>query len=80
MTVLICTHNRAAQLAGALRSLEAQRLDKKMFEVLVVDNASTDNTAQVVRECAERGAVRVRTVKETEVALRAARNRGIRES
>lgn len=80
MTVLICTHNRASQLEGALQSLEAQTLAKKMFEVLVVDNASTDNTAQVVLECAERGVLQVRAVKETELGLDAARNRGIRES
>jgi len=80
MTVLICTHNRASQLEGALRSLEAQALEKNRFEVLVVDNASTDNTAQVVDACAQRGGLAVRYVRENELGLDAARNRGIRES
>jgi len=80
MTVLICTHNRAAQLEGALQSLEAQSLSKDSFEVVVVDNASTDATQKVSEECAERGQLSLRYLKEMELGLDAARNRGIREA
>ena len=57
LTVLVCTHNRADLLRGALESLEGQTLDRARFEVLVVDNASTDATPAVVAECAARGAI-----------------------
>ena len=80
MTVLICTHNRASQLDGALRSLESQSLPKDSFEVVVVDNASTDATQEVFEGCAERGILNLRYVKEMELGLDAARNRGIREA
>jgi glucosyl-dolichyl phosphate glucuronosyltransferase len=80
MTVLICTHNRAAQLEGALASLEAQSLPKERFEVLVVDNASTDATAEVIQACIARRNLRLRSVREMELGLDAARNRGIREA
>ncbi len=80
LTVLVCTHNRADLLRGALASLERQTLDRSRFEVLVVDNASTDATAAVVAECAARGAIDLRSVREDELGLDAARNRGIRES
>jgi len=50
ITVAICTHNRAAYLDEAIRSVLAQIHDDT--ELLVVDNASTDNTAQVVRQFA----------------------------
>jgi len=80
MTVLICTHNRASQLDGALRSLESQSLAKHSFEVIVVDNASTDATPEVFEDCAGRGKLNLRYLKEMELGLDAARNRGIRES
>ncbi|MCI0407251.1 MAG: glycosyltransferase [Acidobacteria bacterium] len=80
MSVLICTHNRASQLDGALRSLESQSLFKDSFEVLVVDNASTDATREVFGDCAGRGKLNLRYVKEMDLGLDAARNRGIREA
>ncbi len=80
LTVLVCTHNRAELLRGALKSLEGQSLPRDRFEVLVVDNASTDSTATVVAEAATRGKIEIRCIRETELGLDAARNRGIREA
>ncbi len=80
LTVLVCTHNRADLLRGALESLEGQSLPRGQFEVLVVDNASIDDTPSVVAECAARGIIDVRCVREVELGLDAARNRGIREA
>jgi glucosyl-dolichyl phosphate glucuronosyltransferase len=80
MTVLICTHNRASQLEGALRSLESQSLSKDSFEVVVVDNASTDATQGVFKDFAQRGILNLRYVMELDLGLDAARNRGIRDA
>jgi len=80
LTIVICTHNRARLLGGALESLEGQTLGRDRFEVIVVDNASTDDTGQVVSLHAERGKIDLRCVKEPELGLDAARNRGIREA
>jgi glucosyl-dolichyl phosphate glucuronosyltransferase len=80
MTVLICTHNRASQLEGALRSLESQTLSADSFEVLVVDNASTDDTPRVFKSFSERRKLNLRYMKEMDLGLDAARNRGIREA
>jgi len=80
LTVLVCTHNRADLLRGALESLERQSLARTRFEVLVVDNASTDATAAVVAECAARAKIDIRCVREMELGLDAARNRGLREA
>lgn len=80
LTVLICTHNRAHLLGEALGSLEAQTLPKDRYEVLVVDNASTDDTDAVVRRWAARGGLDLRSFREMELGLDAARNRGIREA
>src|SRR5262249_3857104 len=62
LTILVCTHNRADLLPGALESLEGQSLDRSRFEVLVVDNASTDDTAEVIAETVKRGRIDIRGV------------------
>jgi len=47
LSVLIPTHNRATLLRDSLESLHAQRLPKDQFEIVVVDDGSTDDTAGV---------------------------------
>lgn len=55
VTVALCTRNRAAQLRRALESVCALSLpDGTTWEVIVVDNGSTDDTPKVVREFAGR--------------------------
>lgn len=78
-SVVICTFDRAPLLAGALATLADQSLDPARFEVLVVDNNSTDGTAEVV-EAAARQRPHVRYLHETRQGLAHARNRGWREA
>lgn len=47
ISVVICTYNRADRLIFALEGLCCQSLPIQCFEILVVDNASTDNTQQI---------------------------------
>ena len=47
-SVVVPAHDEAADLGAALDALLAQDLDAA-YEVLVVDNASTDATAEVAR-------------------------------
>lgn len=47
ISAVVCTHNRAGYMAGALRSLERQTLSPDRYEVILVDNASTDGTARI---------------------------------
>jgi len=47
LSVIIPTRNRAKYLSGALESLTRQTYPLDMFEVIVVDNGSTDNTREV---------------------------------
>lgn len=78
ITVVLCTYNRAAMLREALQSLaELQLPDSLAAEVLVVDNASTDETPQVVREVASRSAIPVRSVREPRQGVVHARIRGV---
>ena len=54
ITVAICTYNRADLLSGALESVCQQTLSPDRYEIIVVDNASTDNTPGVVRAFQEK--------------------------
>jgi glucosyl-dolichyl phosphate glucuronosyltransferase len=47
ISVVICTYNRAAYLPEALGSLTEQSLATSKFEVIVVNNNSTDHTESV---------------------------------
>jgi glycosyltransferase involved in cell wall biosynthesis len=47
ISVAICTHNRAERLQLALEALKKQSLPQEVFEVLIVDNLSKDNTKQI---------------------------------
>ena len=46
ISVIICSYNREQYITDAIDSLYHQRLSKQMYEVIVVDNNSTDNTKQ----------------------------------
>lgn len=51
LTVAICTYNGAKRVPAVLERLRQQtNTESCTWEILVIDNNSTDNTAQVVRE------------------------------
>jgi glycosyltransferase involved in cell wall biosynthesis len=81
VTVVVCTYNRAALLHRALASLAAlQTAGRFQYEIVVIDNASTDETAQVIAQAAQTTPVPLRGVYEAQPGVSAARNRGIREA
>jgi glycosyltransferase involved in cell wall biosynthesis len=82
LTVLVCTHNNARLLDGALESLARQDLPPTVgWEVLVVDNRCTDHTRAVVGRWAADGRIpRLRCVREPRLGISHARRRGLRES
>jgi glycosyltransferase involved in cell wall biosynthesis len=53
ISVVICTYNRALYLPAALESLYTQEIDKEYFEVIVVNNNSTDHTEKVCKDFIE---------------------------
>lgn len=50
ITFLICTHNGATRLPDALRHIAAQQVSNAIaWEVLIISNASSDNTIEVAQ-------------------------------
>ena len=47
LSIIICSYNRASYISDALSSLYTQTAGLNSFETIIVDNNSTDNTAEV---------------------------------
>jgi len=76
-SVIICTFNRANLLKHCIDSLVNQSLSSDQFEIIVIDNNSSDETKSTVDSYKQYG---VRYIFEKEPGLSNARNRGIIES
>ncbi|WP_309650592.1 glycosyltransferase family 2 protein [Nocardioides sp.] len=60
VAIVVVTFNRADLLVGMLAGLEA--LERRPDAVIVLDNASTDRTAEVLREAQGRGALALQVI------------------
>jgi glycosyltransferase involved in cell wall biosynthesis len=82
ISIVLCCHNSARLLPDTLSRLLAQRLSPgRSCEVIVIDNASTDTTATVARECwPPDWPIDLRIVLEPNLGLSNARLRGIAEA
>jgi glycosyltransferase involved in cell wall biosynthesis len=81
VNVILCTYNRCGQLPQALESVAVSIFHESMdWEVLVVDNNSSDGTKGVVEEFSVRYPGRFRYVFEPQQGKSFALNRGILES
>lgn len=81
ISLVICTYNRCRYLPEALESIKAQTLSPEKFELLVIDNNSTDDTALITRNFMEANPrLHVRYLLEENRGLSFARNRGMKES
>jgi len=79
ITVVICTRDRAAQLRNVLESAAQMDAPKGLrWELLLIDNGSSDDTAEVALSFQPRLPIRV--VREDAAGLSHARNRGVVEA
>jgi glycosyltransferase involved in cell wall biosynthesis len=79
LTFAFCTYNRADRLDRLVAAMREQTCPVP-FEILAVNNASTDNTAEVLTRLAQLPGPTLRWVTEPIQGIVAARNRAIEES
>lgn len=80
-SIIICTYNREAYLPKCLEHLRSQKADPKSFEIVLINNNSTDNTDSICTEFKENNPqLNITYVIETTPGLSAARNCGIENS
>ncbi len=77
VSVAISTYNRCELLPTALESVLAQEMDGVRYEVIIVDNNSTDETRQVVESYIARGHANLRYVFEGQQGISHGRNAGV---
>jgi GT2 family glycosyltransferase len=78
VSVVIPTFSRRARLARVLEGLEGQSVARDRFEVVIVDDGSTDHTADWLRE--QKFGFALRVFEQSNQGPAAARNKGVGEA
>jgi glucosyl-dolichyl phosphate glucuronosyltransferase len=79
VSILVCTYNRADILSNTIAYLLNQQFDWGEYEIIVIDNASTDNTKEVVNQFSAREK-KIKYTFEPRLGVAIARNTGARDS
>jgi glycosyltransferase involved in cell wall biosynthesis len=81
VSVTIVTRNRASVLGHCLRALTDQSLDPSLYEIVIVDDGSTDETSAVIAAAQREARCEIRAFRFPEHrGVSAARNLSIREA
>jgi glycosyltransferase involved in cell wall biosynthesis len=79
ITIIVCTYNRCEILQECLDALTAQNVSHAKFDVIIVDNNSSDGTSKIVNDYLKRFSS-FKYIKEVNQGLSHARNRGAKEA
>ncbi len=81
LSIVVCCYNSSSRLPRTLAYLMAQEVTGGWpWEVIVVDNASTDDTAAVARQCWQNHSVPLRIIHQPRPGLKYARELGLLEA
>lgn len=75
VSVIIPLYNKEPHIKRTINSILAQKIQD--FEIIIVDDGSTDKSAEVVKEFTD---PRIRLIQQENAGVSAARNRGIEEA
>lgn len=76
-SVIIPTYNRADEISELLNSLLKQNISKDEFEIIVVDDGSTDNTSEIINKIKKKNFLNIITVHQDHKGPGEARNLGM---
>jgi glycosyltransferase involved in cell wall biosynthesis len=77
VSIVVPTHDRKIHLRAALESLARLDYPKDCYEVIVVDDGSTDGSDQVVRDAMGANAMQISYCRQQHTGVTAARNRAL---
>lgn len=81
LSVIICTYNREKYIYNALKSIAEQEFPLSDYEIVLVNNNSTDNTENICKDFeGDYPEIDFRYFVEINQGLSYARNRGVKES
>lgn len=81
ISIIICTYNRSQNLPALIQKLEQQeRIEELNWDVVVIDNNSSDDTKNVVQSITQHSKLNIRYIFEEKQGTSYARNRGINDT
>ncbi len=80
ITVAICTFNRKEYLKKAIDSILKQTIDCNLFELLIIDNNSTDGTEELIKNNYTDNNLSIKYIKEDNQGLSYCRNTAVANS
>lgn len=80
LSVVIPTYNRTAILKKTLESLGRQTADRKCFEVIIIDDGSSQKELIVLKQLVKKQKIKTTLLLQKHQGPAAARNRGIRQA
>ncbi len=79
-SVIIPSFNRADEMQDLLRSVQKLEFPRERFEIVVADDGSTDNTAEIIKNFQETHSFTLRYYSQKNQGPGAARNLGMRQA
>ncbi|MCK4558736.1 MAG: glycosyltransferase [Calditrichia bacterium] len=79
-SIIIPSFNRADEIKEMVRSIQNLRYDRNKFEVLIVDDGSTDNTIEFLKKYQEEANYTLTCCSQNNQGPGAARNKGMQEA
>ena len=76
-SIIVPSFNRADEISALLLSMEQLDFSKEAFEIIVADDGSMDNTAEVVKECQDKNLFNLQYFSQLNKGPGAARNLGM---
>ncbi|MDP9173896.1 MAG: glycosyltransferase family 2 protein [Planctomycetota bacterium] len=80
LTIAICAHNAAGRIGATLAAFSGQNASQVKWEILLIDNNSSDATSRVAREVGESLNLPLRVIFEAAPGLTNARRRAANEA
>lgn len=77
ISVIIPTYNRADKLDQCLKHLESQDFSKNEFEVIIVDDGSTDKTSTLIKNWQKNSQLNIKFITQKNQGQGVARNQGV---
>ena len=81
ISIIICTYNRTEYLPNCLEHLKNQTAKKEFYEIIIIDNNSSDKTELICKDYIQKNSeINVTYFLEKKPGLSNARNRGLKEA
>ena len=80
ISIITPSYNRADELKYLLKSLENQKVSYDMFEVIISDDGSSDNTKELIKNWQSKSLLKIKYINQKNKGPGAARNHGMKNS